>query len=183
MPDAASSSPRGRPWRIAMRVIVPVVFAAALWYLFTEVVRFGYVVSSSMEPTLQVGDYYTLRVDAYDGNNSPQRGEIVVYSGPDGAPYVKRVIGLGGEMIEVWFGHVLVNGQRLREPYVTGVPVMEPPRRAYVPPGTVFVLGDNREMSEDSRDYGPVPVDRLMGRVTKIVWPRQRVRALKPTQY
>ncbi|MGC9320061.1 MAG: hypothetical protein ACP5KN_18665, partial [Armatimonadota bacterium] len=61
MPDADNPSRSCRARRIAVRVLVPVVFAAGLWYLFTEVVRFGYVVSSSMEPTLQVGDYYTLR--------------------------------------------------------------------------------------------------------------------------
>ncbi len=182
--SARSRSPGGkRGVRVALRVVVPVAFAVLLWYLFTHVARFGTVVSSSMEPTLQIGDYYVLRLDAYDDEAVPQRGDIVVYTGPDGAKYVKRVIAVGNDRVGIAFGRVWLNDRWLKEPYIKERQFPEPPLLGQVPPGHVFVLGDNRNLSEDSRDYGPIPTDRIIGRVNRILWPIGRIRNLGPVEY
>ncbi len=183
MPESRPPADRRRAVRIAVRIVMPVLFALSLWFTFTHIVRFGYVVSSSMEPALQVGDYYTVRLDSYRADRRPERGDVIVYAGPDGAPYVKRVIGLGGDPLVLVGGRVWFQDRWLREPYVKERPFVSPPRSLVVPRGSVFVLGDNRNLSEDSRDYGPVPLERVMGRATKIVWPLERACSLERVEY
>lgn len=173
----------GRLARIAARVIIPVLFSGLLWHLFTHVARFGTVVSESMAPTLEIGDYYVLRVDAYRNGRSPERGDIVVFERPAEGAFVKRVVGIGGDTIAFASGRVWLNGAWLSEPYLTEEPVPEMPLATRVPEGHVFVLGDNRNHSEDSRDYGPVPVDSVKGNVTKILWPLSRARGFSPVEY
>lgn len=183
MSEALSTSPRRRGLRIAVRVVVPLLFALALWHLFTHVVRFGYVTSRSMEPTLQPGDYYILALNAYREGSVPERGDIIVYYNYDGTPYVKRVIARGGETIILIGGRVWLNGALLAEPYLKERPFPARPIAVTVPQNHVFVLGDNRNLSEDSRDLGPIPLDRVMGRVTRIVWPLSRARVFTPVNY
>lgn len=172
-----------RALRIGMRLVVPAVFALALYHVFTDVIRFGYIMSKSMEPTLTVGEYYIIRLHPYEGQTRPQRGEIIVFTGPDGSPYVKRVIGLPGDRLYLLGGVVWLNGQRLSEPYVKEPPKMGRPVAVRVPTDHVFVLGDNRNLSEDSRDYGPVPLSRVIGSVTRVVWPLRQARKLTPPDY
>ncbi len=169
--------------RIAIRVIIPVVFAAVLWHIFAHMARFGTVVSESMSPTLMVGDYYVLRVDAYEDGRSPQRGDIVVFDRPDEGTFLKRVIGVAGDEIGIARGQVWLNGSWLKEPYLNEEPMTELPLAARVPDGHLFMLGDNRNHSEDSRDYGPIPVGSIMGKVTKILWPPGRARGFSPIDY
>lgn len=183
MPEERQPTSRRRAVRIAVRVVVPVAFALSLLYLFTDVIRFGYIVSGSMEPTLMPGEYYIVRLHAYDDNTRPARGDIVVFEGPDGSPYVKRVVGLPDDLIYILGGNVWLDGRWLAEPYLKERPGVAPPIAVAVPEGQVFVLGDNRNFSEDSRDYGPVPVSKIMGRVTRIVWPLGRARTLAPPDY
>lgn len=181
--DNRPHTSRSRAVRVAIRVVVPVVFAAALWHLFTHVARFGTVVSESMAPTLVVGDYYVLRVDAYENGRSVQRGDIIVFDRPGHGTFVKRAIGIGGDRIGIGRGSVWLNGSWLKEPYLKEEPVTERPMATAVPDGHLFVLGDNRNKSEDSRDYGPIPVENVMGRVTRILWPLHRIRDFRPVEY
>ncbi len=169
--------------RVVVRVVVPVVFAFSLWYVFTHVIRFGYIVSRSMEPTLKIGEYYIVRLHDYGGDDSPRRGDIIVFTGADGAPYVKRVIGLGGERFLIAGGNVWLDGGWLREPYLKEQPDLAPPVLVTVPEGSVYVMGDNRNLSEDSRDAGPLPLDQIMGRVTRVVWPLDQIRRFGRVQY
>src|SRR5919108_6455863 len=141
------------------------------------------IISSSMEPTLHCAkpdegcearepDQVREVQDA-----TPSRGDIIGFAAPrlaetkceGGGIYVKRVIGLPGERIALKDGRVFVNGRRLAEPYVRAanrdedtVPVRRVPRRSY------FVLGDNRADSCDSRDWGFVPQETIVGRVIEI---------------
>ena len=171
-----------RFWRIAIRVVIPIAFAGFLYYIFTEVARFGTVVSDSMVPTLEVGSWYILRVDAYNGR-SPERGEIVVFEAPDGHFYAKRVVAIENDQIGTLSGRVFLNGEWIEEPYVREDSlVMEATSVTRVPEDHVFLLGDNRNHSEDSRDYGPVPTDMIMGEVRKIIWPPSRARVLSPAR-
>lgn len=169
--------------RVLLRIIIPLVFAGAMWHVFTNMARFGTVFSESMTPTLRVGDYYILRVDAYTNGRSPERGDVVVFDRPGDGTFLKRVIGVADDRIGIGRGQVWLNGSWLKEPYLKEEPVTELPMAVRVPDGHLFVLGDNRDESEDSRDYGPVPVENVMGKVTKVVWPLSRARQIAPIDY
>jgi len=183
MPRSDEPTRTRRHVRVAVRVGVPVVFAFSLWYVFTHVIRLGYIISGSMEPTLKIGEYYTVRLHDYNGDDSPRRGDIIVFTAADGEPYVKRVVGLGGERFLVVGGNVWLDGQWLREPYLKEQPELAPPVLVAVPEGSVYVMGDNRNFSEDSRDAGPLPLDQIMGRVTRVVWPLNQMRSFGRVQY
>jgi len=111
--------------------------------------------------------------DSYDHPGTPHRGDIVVLKRPgqaDSPDLVKRVIGLPGETIEVRAGTVYINGRALAEPYVVHEDAgWLPPTR--IPPGYVFVMGDNRTNSLDSRSFGPVAINSLLGKVWLRYWP------------
>ena len=127
--------------------------------------------TASMEPTIERGQrFLVLRSDGVFGDG-PGRGDIIVFPAPPGSTdagmhLVKRIVGLPGDIIEADATGVRVNDRRLVEPYVHGT--TEIPRRL-VPAGSVFVLGDNRENSADSRSFGPVPIESIYGRVDRLL--------------
>jgi signal peptidase I len=135
---------------------------------------------TSMERTLEPDEY--VLVDKLTTRFDPfHRGDIVVLHPPEGwadeqgTPFIKRVIGLPGEVVELRGGRLLVDGERVPEPYLRG-PV---DRRDFgpveVPADSLFVLGDNRLNSNDSRfGLGFVPVDEVIGRAFVIIWPPSR---------
>jgi signal peptidase I len=132
----------------------------------------------SMAPHIAPGEYVLINTFAYR-MRTPQRGEIVAFrhDGDARATFIKRVIGLPGDRIRVDRGDVFVNGVALSEPYVRF-----PDQRSFdeitIPQGSVYVLGDNRADSEDSRFFGPVSEDRLIGRAIAGVWPPSELGAL-----
>jgi signal peptidase I len=101
------------------------------------------------------------------------RGDLVTFRSPeDGHSALKRVIGLPGDTLVILDSELYVNHRHVAEPYVDHALIDAYYSRTYrVPAGTVFVLGDNRGNSVDSRDYGPVPADALLGRALFRVWP------------
>jgi signal peptidase I len=116
----------------------------------------------------------------------PKRGDIIVFNPPNGddKPYIKRVIATAGETVEAKDGFVYVNGIKLDEPYIragitecgttpNGDPQPCPP--VTVPEGDVFVLGDNRRNSSDSRVFGPVPIRNIIGKAIVTYWPLEDV--------
>lgn len=117
-----------------------------------------------MEPTLSSGDHVIVDKRAYS-HQAPRPGDVVVVEGPGGR-MIKRVAAVGGDAVGIEDGVLVVNGRPVDEPMVDhrlvdGLyfgPVT-------VPLGTIYVLGDNRSNSVDSRAFGPVPLDRLIGRV------------------
>ena len=139
----------------------------------------------SMEHTLEPDQYVlvdklTPRFDTF------KRGDIVVFTPPpdwvqeDGTPFIKRVIGVGGDKIEIRDGSVFVNGTQLDEPYLFAAAVGDPPQPTtvtgdqhswVVPAGELFLMGDHRSNSEDSRVFGPVPVAHVVGRAWLRYWP------------
>ena len=141
------------------------------------------VQQQSMEHTLEPDQYVlvdklTPRIDDY------KRGDIVVFIPPadwaeeDGTPFIKRVIGIGGDTIEIRDGLVYVNGTMLEEPYIFATNPGDPPspttaaqERWVVPPGELFLMGDNRANSADSRSFGPVPLANIIGRAWLRYWP------------
>lgn len=141
------------------------------------------VEGGSMESTLEP-DQYVL-IDKLTTRWSPYaRGDIVVLDPPEeaaqgGTPFIKRVIGLEGDRVELRDGAVYVNGSRLDEPYVYregGVPqrteaLFNGESAWTVPAGSVFVLGDHRGNSSDSRAFGPIEVAHVLGRAWLRYWP------------
>jgi signal peptidase I len=146
-----------------------------------------YIPSASMEPTLEEGDRVLVNKLSYDLHDV-HRGDVVVFElppekvGADGIKdLIKRVIGLPGDTIETRDGAVYVNDRLLDEPYLAEGTLTGDPNngnnpsitRQVVPEGTVFVMGDNRDNSHDSRyaDRGPIPIDSIVGRAFVLVWP------------
>ncbi len=137
--------------------------------------------SSSMEPTLLVGDRIWAKREPHPG-----RGDIVVFRPPDRPEedYIKRIVGLPGERVEVRHKAVWINGHRLAEAQVVHRdPATQPGRDDFgpvtVPPDCLFVMGDNRDNSRDSRYFGFVPLANLYGRAYKRFWPAGRVGPLR----
>ncbi len=134
-------------------------------------VRLPQVSGLSMEPHIRSGEYVIINTFAYR-IGTPRRGDIVAFrhEGDARAIFIKRVIGIPGDRVAVERGQVYVNGVELREPYVA-----HGDDRTFeettVPEGSVYVLGDNRAESEDSRFFGPVNDNLLIGRAVAGIWP------------
>ena len=144
------------------------------------VVQVTEVQGRSMDPTLSSGDRVLASKVDYR-LHPPERGDIIVFNPPIDTriPFVKRVIALSGDTVDVREGKVFVNGQPLAEPYAVGATQPRNPSVRFplqVPQDSVFVLGDNRPVSGDSREWGPVQDGRVIGKVTIRFWPAASVR-------
>lgn len=154
----------------AMEWIKSIVFAIVVAILIkTFIFNTTYVLGSSMYPTLQERDrLFTNKITMYF--SKPERGDIVVLKAPDNPDkdYIKRVIGIEGDIIEIKSGNVYLNEQLLEEKYIAEGAYTHIYDKNYweVPEGYVFVLGDNREegASKDSRSFGCIPVDTIKGK-------------------
>lgn len=147
--------------------IVFVCFIFLIGYVFgVKQVRFIEIISSSMEPTLKPGD----RVIVVK-KDTLKRFDIVIVEAPQGEREIltKRVIGLPLEKIEIKDGGVFVNGEKLNEPYIKEKPVYI--LEAEIPADSYFLLGDNRNESEDSSVWGPVHDSYIKGKVVFRYWP------------
>jgi signal peptidase I len=141
--------------------------------------QLGYftAINASMAPTLRAGEYFLADATYYHGR-LPSRGDVVVYVHPKQPDihYIKRIVAMEGDRIAIKGGRAIVNGIAVEEPYVNPGPPEAPFANMVemrVPPGHVFVLGDNRADSVDSRNdvaHGPVPTANLIGRVTDIAF-------------
>ena len=203
---AASSSLR------LVREVVETVLLAVVIYFGVRMVMLPYEVEgASMSPNLHDHDRLLVNRMAYthydandlwnalpwedrDGEHvvypfgEPERGDIIVFNPPTASskPYVKRVIGLPGETIGFHDGYVSVDGERLDEAYIDG-PITDCRGERYcqvtVPEGHVYVLGDNRDNSADSRRFGPVDVDAIIGQAVFTNWPLDAVGPVPAADY
>lgn len=156
--------------------LLPAVLIASLIYLFlAQATR---VYGQSMEPTLHTNDRVIVEKITYRFH-PPQRGDIVVVRvNQHSQPLIKRIVGLPGETIAVHDGRVYINGRPLNEPYLAR------PTHGYLPPTRIpplhyFVMGDNRDASNDSRSFGPVPRENILGRAVFRYWPPSKIGLLR----
>ncbi|HEU5265252.1 MAG TPA: signal peptidase I [Jatrophihabitans sp.] len=189
--DAARRAERRRGW-LRSAVIIAIVVGAAL-VLRAFVVGHYYIPSASMEPTLHGcpgcnDDHVAVDKVSYRAHG-PRPGDIVVFDRPPGdiSPeheLIKRVIAVGGDTVALRSGQVYVDGRILVEPYVNKKCGPRPTRpltavaQWRIPHGDVFVLGDNRCNSHDSRAFGPIRNSSIVGRAFAIIWPLNRIRLL-----
>ncbi|WP_071517509.1 signal peptidase I [Geitlerinema sp. PCC 9228] len=182
------STNQEQPWwlriwqqnRENLQVVGIALLVALLLRLFVAEPR--YIPSDSMMPTLHVGDRLVVEKISYSFH-APKRGDIVVFSPPpqlqkqgftEDQAFIKRIIGEPGDTIAIHQGTVYLNEQPLAEPYIAAPPRYEmPPTR--VPQGSYFVMGDNRNNSNDSHVWGFLPAEDIIGRAWWRFWPPSRI--------
>ena len=174
-PPAPTDQPRQKSF---VRDTLEIVFLALVLYVVIQyAVQTVHVLGSSMYPTLHDNDLLVASKISYK-LHSPQRGDIIVFKPPDEASrdFIKRIIALPGERLRIINSVVYINGQVLREPYL-------PEKWTYnnnwpatgeamvIPPGEYFVMGDNRNHSSDSRTFGPIALEAILGKAEVRIWP------------
>lgn len=170
---------------------VLIVALLLFWALRVGVYESAIIISGSMSPTLEVGD--RLLVDHRDSwHGKWRRGDIVTFTPPpswaaansEGEQYVKRIIGLPGETVEVNAGQTTIDGKPLAEPYLTLAPSpVETPVSFTLGADQYFVMGDNRPNSEDARDHGPISDSDIHGRAVRILGPWNHMGAVRSPDY
>lgn len=125
---------------------------------------------SSMEPSLHDGEFVVINRLAYRWCN-PDRGEVIVFRFPRDPTrrFIKRIIGLPGDTVAVHNGQVFVNGNEVQEPYIATPPNYD--GEWVIEPGRVFVLGDNRNNSLDSQNWGTLLIEEIIGKAVVVYWP------------
>ena len=152
-----------------------------IWVMTTFIAQPYMVDGPSMNPTLQNTERLVVNKFIYHFK-SPERGDIIVFDYPSdrSRQFIKRVIAVGGDTIEIIDGMVFVNDKLIKEPYISEPPIRDYPK-ATIPQGTYFVMGDNRNNSEDSRfaDVGFVPLDYIKGQAIAVYSPFSHFRSLR----
>ena len=175
IPDPPEQEESGSNWRRAVLDVLETILLSVLLFVGINAVSSRIRVESiSMQPTLYAGDFVLVNKLAYQ-LGEPHRGDIIVFRyppDPTQVPYIKRVIGLPGDDVHIANGQVYINGNLLAEPYLTV-------RTNHggdwkVPANSLFVMGDNRNNSSDSRSWGFVPLGNVIGKAEVIYWPPEK---------
>ncbi|MBN2004892.1 MAG: signal peptidase I [Anaerolineae bacterium] len=162
-------------FQILKEILGTVIPAIIIAFLLTHYVgQKTVVLSQSMEPNLYADQQLIVDKVTYHFR-TPERGEIVVIDVDESEiPYIKRVIGLPGETLEIKNNQVWINGEAISEPYLA-----ETYQRDYgpvqIPEGYLFVMGDNRNNSRDSRSIGAVALDHVLARAWVRIWPLEKM--------
>lgn len=174
----------GRLGSFFLDVLEVVVFAIAIFlFIYLLILRPHKIKGASMEPNYPDGEYLlTEKVSYY--LHEPQRGDVIVFKPPASVTvddeYIKRIIGIPGDKVSIQNGKVSVNGKILPEKYLnstlftSGNAFLEEGATVTVPPGELFVLGDNRPHSSDSRVWGFVEKTKISGKAWLVYWPIPR---------
>lgn len=195
-------APAGSVRSVVKEMLETAIFILLIFFIVRGMVQNFKIEGSSMEPSLHSGQYILVNKLVYfhfdvnapmrllPGNDDlpprvvypfhqPQRGDVIVFEYPNDVrkDYIKRVIGLPGETVEVRDGNVYINGKQLDEPYLqgaattcsTGAMCSQSP--VVVPQDSVFVMGDNRANSSDSREWDALPLDRVIGQAWILYYP------------
>ena len=164
-------------------IVGAILVAVVVRTFFLQAFR---IPSASMYPTLKVNDRVVVNKLSYKLHDI-HRGDVVVFDRPANLPaapgdpddLIKRVIGLPGESVVAKNGSVYIDNRKLSEPYLPkSVSTLNFDKPITVPAGDVFVMGDNREDSTDSRKFGPIAQDEIVGRAFMRIWPLSRIGSL-----
>lgn len=165
-----------------------VVFGAIITAVYWLVAQPHKVSGSSMFPNFKDGDYIITDKLTYKFTE-PKRGDVIVFKNPrdESQDFIKRIIGLPGDKVKVENGRVFVNGKILDEPYLKGVETesrqfMKEGDEITVLPGNYLTFGDNRPHSSDSREWGYLPKNEIIGKVFLRYWPQNAI-GLYPAAY
>ena len=176
-------------WEWTKALVIALLIAVVVrYFLFTPIVVDG----ESMMPTLKDGDKMIVNKIGYRFGE-PKRFDIVVFHAPEGKDYIKRVIGLPGEHIEYKDDQLYINGEPVDEPYLDeyksqlteGQLTQDftlqdiDPNMDVIPEGYVFVMGDNRRYSKDSRHIGVISEDDIIGKTSIVFWPLSEMKIVK----
>jgi len=174
-PEPGQPEPDNTNWRRTIIDILETIFLSVVLFVGINLVSSRIRVESiSMQPTLYAGNFVLVNKLAFNFVE-PERGDVIVFKyppDPTQVPYIKRIIGLPGDTIHIEGGKVFINGQELIEPYL-----VEPTNRGgdwVVPENNLFVMGDNRNSSSDSRTWGTVPMENIIGRAEIVYWPPEK---------
>ena len=172
IPDDSGKKPGGL--RAALRELLETLLLAVLLFVAINTATARILVQSiSMQPNLVEGDLVLVNRLAYRFGQ-PQHGDVIVFENPvnpDDVPYIKRVIGLEGDVVRIEAGVVYINDLPLSEPYLKTSTLQGGVYQ--VPPDGLFVMGDNRNNSSDSRQWGMVMEEKIIGRAELVYWPPQ----------
>jgi len=157
-------------WRFLLDILETLVLSGLLFLAINTISARIRVDGFSMEPTLRNGEFVIVNKLAYRFG-LPTIGDVIVFHYPRDPEqeYIKRVIGLAGDQVKISNGQVMVNGQAISEPYIAAAPRYD--SEWSVPDGSLFVLGDNRNNSSDSHNWGPVPMENVIGKALFVYWP------------
>lgn len=183
--ESSASSGQSQTFRAVREIVETLLLAALIFFLVRLVVLNFRVDGQSMTPNLDNEQMLLVNRNAYQfvdwqGHtfypfDPPERGDIVVFNPPTESdkPYIKRIIGLPGDEVTFNNGQVFVNGHMLEEDYIEDRTRCQ--RNDFcdviVPEGSIFVLGDHRSNSSDSRVFGPVPIENVIGKAWLSYWP------------
>jgi signal peptidase I len=179
---------KSETWEWLKAIAIAVLLAAGIrYFIFAPIIVDGL----SMMPTLHDHDRMIVNKLAYK-IGEPKRFDIIVFHAEEDKDYIKRVIGLPGDRIEYKNDTLYINGKEYKEPYldeykkqVIDGPLTEPftleeiTGEAVVPKGHLFVMGDNRRFSKDSRHIGFVPMEKVVGKTNIVYWPLSDIRVVK----
>lgn len=170
-----------------MDILETIVFVGSIFIvIYLYIAAPHQIKGASMDPTFHNGEYILTSKISYKFE-SIKRGDVVVFASLKNAyiDFIKRIIGLPGDQVKVADGEVSVNGIQLQENYISAKTTvfaggfMQNDVEITVPEGEVFVMGDNRPRSSDSREFGPVPISNIIGKVIYRYFPPEKMGPIK----
>jgi|GEM_PF-470259 len=166
-----AATPRRRS-HLAREIIETIVLTVIIFVAIRYSVQTFRVDGESMQPGLNTNEYVLVNKLAYLFHG-PSRGDVIVFHYPidPTQDFIKRVIGLPGDTIKITPNQIYVNGMLLNEQSYISAPVNGSPKTVTLQAGDYFVMGDNRPNSFDSRSWGPVPSNYIIGKATVVFWP------------
>lgn len=184
--DSQQPEPEEKPhgcWSLVREVLETILLAVVLFLVINGITARVRVDGPSMEPSFFDRDRIVVSKVSYLLGDI-ERGDVIVFPAPRSPEedYIKRVIGLPGDRIRVAGGFVYVNDQPISEPYIKAPPLSNM-NEVVVPEGAVFVMGDNRNVSSDSRSWGSLPIDDIVGKAVFVYWPFEAIRIVEHYEF